>query len=150
LLRLAETAPLYGHGISASGRVDVHGNLIFGTVSENNVSSNWILAMWVDGKLLALPLITLLLVVAALRAGTIPGQLLVIALANSIFSNATYVPIVWALLGLVSIKREELIADKQPGLPGRQHASDNRTSFEPRRSSFFTSIAPPREKHGIR
>ncbi|MFC5676801.1 O-antigen ligase family protein [Aeromicrobium endophyticum] len=101
LLYLAETAPWYGQGVSASGRVGVSGRLTLGGVADNNVGSNWILAMWVDSKFLALPLIALLGIAALVGARSVPGQLLVVALVNSLFSNATYTPIVWLLLGLV-------------------------------------------------
>ena len=100
LLQLAATAPWYGHGLSTSGRVGVSGNLNLGGESQNNVGSNWVLSMWVDGRLLAIPLIALLLVVAFRRARTLPGQLLLLTLVNSLFSNATFTPILWALLGL--------------------------------------------------
>jgi hypothetical protein len=100
LNQLASTAPWNGHGLSASGRVGVSGKLyITGTV-ENNVASNWILGMWVDGKYLSLGLVVLLLLTAAIRTMTVAGQCLVLVLIASLFSNAVFMPITWLLLGL--------------------------------------------------
>ena len=96
---LSQTAPWYGHGLSSSGRVTVSGRLDYGE-SVNNLGSNWILSMWVDGAFLALPLIALLLSVTFLCLRLIQGQLLLLVLANSFFSNATFQPIMWFLLAL--------------------------------------------------
>jgi hypothetical protein len=54
----------------------------------------------VDGAFLSLPLIVLLMVVTALSLRSIAGQLLLLVLVNSFFSNATYQPVAWMLLGL--------------------------------------------------
>ena len=113
LLYLADSAPWYGWGISSSGRVGVSGRLNFGA-SDNNVGSNWILSMWVDGAWLSLPLIAVLLFACAAAVRTIQGQLLVLVLLNSFFSNATYQPITWflAALCLVSLRhRREATVD---------------------------------------
>ena len=99
LLFLADSAPWYGWGISSSGRVGVSGRLNFGS-SNNNVGSNWILSMWVDGAWLSLPVIAVLLFGCIAAARTIQGQLLVLVLLNSFFSNATYQPITWFLVAL--------------------------------------------------
>jgi hypothetical protein len=99
LFYLADSAPWYGWGISSSGRVGVSGRLNFG-VSENNVGSNWILSMWVDGGWLSLPLIAVLLFACLAAVRTIQGQLLVLVLLNSFFSNATFQPITWFLVAL--------------------------------------------------
>jgi hypothetical protein len=104
LVYLGKTAPWYGHGVSASGRVGVSGRLVLGGQSDNNVGSNWVLSMWVDSKYLAVPLILMLGLTALAGVSTIPGQLLIVALTNSFFSNATYTPIVWFLLGLTLVQ----------------------------------------------
>lgn len=100
LLRLADTAPFYGHGLSASGRVGVWGQIVTGVNTENNVASNWLLAMWVDGKFLAVPLVLFLIGVMALSVRTIQGQALLVVLLSSLFSNATFFPVTWLLLAL--------------------------------------------------
>ncbi|WP_461172256.1 O-antigen ligase family protein [Arthrobacter sp. Z1-9] len=100
LMHLADIAPFYGHGLSASGRVGVWGQIITGIESDNNVASNWLLAMWVDGKYLAVPLILMLAFTAARYCRTIPGQALIMVLVSSLFSNATFFPVTWMLLAL--------------------------------------------------
>ena len=110
LLYLAESAAPLGHGLSASGRVGVSGRLNLGSKSPNNVGSNWLLSMWVDGALLALPLMLLLGSTALRRASSIGGQLLVIVLLSSLFSNATFFPIAWLCLGLSLAGRRKPIA----------------------------------------
>lgn len=100
LMRLAESAPFYGHGLSASGRVGVWGQITTGVAADNNVASNWMLAMWVDGKYFAVPLILLLCLAAVRYCLTIPGQALVVVLVSSFFSNATFFPVTWALLAI--------------------------------------------------
>lgn len=102
LLEMARTAPWYGHGLSANGRVGVFGGVNTGDIGDavNAVNSNWLLAMWVDGMFLALPLIILLIVLALVTCRSIAGQLLVIVLLNSLFSNATFQPITWLLVAL--------------------------------------------------
>lgn len=100
LLFLSESALPFGHGLSASGRVGVSGRLLLSGDSPNNVASNWILALWVDGALLALPLIGFLLYFALRGVRLLPGQLLVVVLVNSLFSNAVFMPVAWLVLGL--------------------------------------------------
>lgn len=100
LIHLADTAPFYGHGLSASGRVGVWGQIVTGVESDNNVASNWLLAMWVDGKFLAVPLILMLVFTATRFCRTIPGQALIMVLVSSLFSNATFFPVTWILLAL--------------------------------------------------
>ncbi|GAB2741302.1 hypothetical protein GCM10027038_44630 [Arthrobacter bambusae] len=107
LWRLADMAPFYGHGLSASGRVGVWGDIITGTVADNNVASNWLLAMWVDGKYLAIPLILLLALVTIKSVRTIEGQALFVVLLSSLFSNATFFPVTWMLLALALSPRTE-------------------------------------------
>jgi hypothetical protein len=102
LLEMARTAPWYGHGLSANGRVGIWGSYNSGDAADttNAVNSNWLLAMWVDGKILALPLIALLIVLAVITCRTVAGQLLLVVLLNSLFSNATFQPIMWLLVAL--------------------------------------------------
>lgn len=99
LFHLAATAPWNGWGISSSGRVGVSGILNLSGDARNNVGSNWIVSMWVDGAWLALPVIAVLLLAAILSVRTIQSQLLVLTLLSSIFSNATFQPITWLLVG---------------------------------------------------
>lgn len=115
LMEMAETAPWYGHGLSANGRVGVFGGVNTGDAgdSSNAVNSNWVLAMWVDGKLLALPIMALLIVVALKACRSLPGQLLVMVLVNSLFSNATFQPITW-LLGALAFT---ISSDRKESLP---------------------------------
>lgn len=114
LLHLADISPFYGHGLSASGRVGVWGQIITGTESNNNVASNWLLAMWVDGKYLAVPLILLLALTAVRYSRTLPGQALVVVLMSSLFSNATFFPVTWLLLALCLA---QIKFEKEPELP---------------------------------
>lgn len=120
LLELATDIPPWGHGLSASGRVGVWGDFVSGE-STNNVASNWLLAMWVDGAILALPLI-LFLAWACLRGiRTIAGMALIVTLVSSLFSNATYFPITWMLLaitvaGINARKAEAETADADEGV----------------------------------
>jgi hypothetical protein len=99
LIELAQSAPFYGHGLSASGRVRVFGG-IDATHGGNSVSSNWILGMWVDGALLAIPIIAVFVIVAVRMGRTLPGQMLLVVLLNSLFSNAFFFPITWLLIAL--------------------------------------------------
>jgi hypothetical protein len=98
---LAQSAPWYGHGLSTSGRVGVSGLIEYGD-SRNNVGSNWLVSMWVDGAWLSLALIAVLVGVALFSVKLIPGQILLIVLLNSLFSNVTYQPVTWLALGLAS------------------------------------------------
>lgn len=99
LLQLAGDVPPWGHGLSASGRVSVWGELVTGE-SANNVASNWLLAMWVDGAFLALPLIAFFIVACLRGMRSIAGLALIVTLVSSLFSNATYFPITWLLLAV--------------------------------------------------
>ncbi|WP_314505834.1 O-antigen ligase family protein [uncultured Microbacterium sp.] len=99
LLDLASDIPPWGHGLSASGRVGVWGDFVTGE-STNNVASNWLLAMWVDGAFLALPLILFLAWACIRGTRSIAGMALIVTLVSSLFSNATYFPITWMLLAI--------------------------------------------------
>lgn len=123
LMRLADTAPFHGHGLSASGRVGVWGRITTGTTADNNVASNWLLAMWVDGKYLAIPLILMFLFVTLRAVRTIQGQALAVVLLSSLFSNATFFPVTWFLLALCLAEPKLRDSDKgalgvqRPGAP---------------------------------
>lgn len=107
LFVLAENSPFYGHGLSASGKVTVWGDIDLGE-TDNNVASNWVLAMWVDGRWLAIPMIVFLVLLAAASARTISGQGLIIVLLSSLFSNATFFSVMWLLIGLCISERMAL------------------------------------------
>jgi hypothetical protein len=102
LWKMANAAPWNGDGLSANGRVGIWGSYNSGDAADtvNAVSSNWLLALWVDGKLMALPFIILLIVLAVVTCRSIAGQLLFVVLLNSLFSNATFQPVTWLLVGL--------------------------------------------------
>jgi len=103
LLQLATSIPIYGHGLSAAGRVGVWGQIDTLGESQNNVASNWVLGMWVDGALFAVPLIVFLVGLAFARVRSISGQLLLFTLVSSLFSNAVFFPVTWLLVGLAII-----------------------------------------------
>lgn len=100
LMTLADSVPVYGHGISAAGRVGAWGQFDAVGEAQNNVASNWILGMWVDGAWFAVPLVAFLVTLALIRLRTIPGQLLTFCLISSLFSNAVFFPITWLLVAL--------------------------------------------------
>jgi O-Antigen ligase len=100
LLELAGQAPWHGLGLSASGRVGVSGRIEYIGQVDNNVASNWILGWWVDGGLLAIPLILLFAWAALTRLTTTSGLVLLAVLVNSVFSNAMLIPIAWVGLAL--------------------------------------------------
>lgn len=110
MLDLATSAPWYGWGLSASGRVGVFGGVNTAEISRNNVGSNWLLSWWAEGAVLALPMIILFLVTMAITARTMQAQMLLVVVVSSFFSNAMYQPIAWLLLGLclaeVRLRRE--------------------------------------------
>lgn len=107
LLELAESAPFYGHGLSAAGRVSVWGELELHNESRNNVASNWLLGFWVDGNYFSVPLILFLVILVLVTARSLFGQLLIVVLVNSLFSNAFFFPITWLLIGLALIVTTE-------------------------------------------
>jgi hypothetical protein len=114
LMILARTVPLYGHGLSAAGRVGVWGQIDTVGESGNNVASNWIIGMWVDGALFAVPLILFLIYLALARVRTAAGHLLLFCLISSLFSNAVFFPVTWILVGLAVIAHRGAQAAGQP------------------------------------
>lgn len=106
LVSLLQSAPWYGYGLSAAGRVTGLGQIQYGT-SDNNVATNWVLDWMVGGKLLAIPLIVLCVITAMNGAASIPGQLSVLVLANSLFSNLMLLPVAWLVLALTVVALSE-------------------------------------------
>lgn len=101
LLHLADTAPWFGHGLSAAGRVGVSGKLYFtGDDHGNNVASNWILGLWVDAQFLAIPFFLVIAALIVMTIRSLPGQFLLLIAANSLFSNGTFVPVFWFAIAL--------------------------------------------------
>lgn len=98
---LARHSPWHGHGLSAAGRVGVSGNLYLDEAgSANSVASNWVLGLWVDARLLAVPFILLIFALTVFCLQHTAGQVLSIIIVSSFFSNATFVPIFWLAVGL--------------------------------------------------
>lgn len=98
---LAQGAPWYGDGFSASGRVEVTGNINYGVVPPSRaVSTDWVLGWWVDGKYLALPLIVMFCLLTLRYVKTLGGQLLFVVLVTSLVSDAVMLPIAWFAIGL--------------------------------------------------
>jgi hypothetical protein len=100
LLELNSLAPVTGLGLSASGRVGVSGRIAYIGTSKNNIASNWILGWWVDGGVLAIPLILLFMGAAVRRLTVTTGFVLGTVLVSSLFSNAMLIPISWLALAL--------------------------------------------------
>ena len=124
LWHLESIAPWNGLGISASGRVGVSGDITWIGQADNNVASNWVLGWWVDGKLLAVPLIALFVCAALIRANRVSGRILLLVLISSLFSNALYIPIAWLALGacLVSDRARFRTSDRNR-TTGRDHST---------------------------
>lgn len=125
LRELEAIAPWNGLGLSASGRVGVSGRITYIGQADNSVASNWILGWWVDGKLLALPLIALFIGAAVVAARRVSGRVLLLVLISSLFSNALYIPVAWLALGAC-------LADRRNGRDG---AETDRTGIASRRES---------------
>ncbi len=129
LAGLLQSAPWHGYGLSAAGRVTGLGQVEYGT-SGNNVAANWVLDWLVGGKLLAVPLIVLFVVTAVRGAASIPGQLSVLVLANSLFSNLMLLPVAWLVLALTvvaSSERSLLPGDRRTSAEGSPFASAPRS-----------------------
>jgi hypothetical protein len=124
LLHLESIAPWNGLGLSASGRVGVSGPITYIGEAQNNVASNWVLGWWVDGKLLAVPLIAIFAVFAFVRLNRISGRVLAIVLISSLFSNAMYIPVAWLALGAC-------LADGRTGPAGARHGWSSRDPTAP-------------------
>lgn len=117
---LAQNAPWYGDGLSASGRVEVSGTINYGNIiSSHAVSTNWILGWWIDGKYLALPLIALFLMLVLRYAKTLGGQLLLVVLVTSLVTDAVMLPITWFSIGLC-------LANTFTGMAGARNAQADR------------------------
>jgi hypothetical protein len=124
LLELAGQAPWHGLGLSASGRVGVSGRIEYFGQAANNVASNWVLGWWVDGALLAIPLILLFVGAALTRLTVTSGLLLLTVLVNSLFSNAMLIPIAWVGLGLCLLENARVETLRQRPIPSRNLPPD--------------------------
>jgi hypothetical protein len=136
LLELESQAPVTGLGLSASGRVGVSGRIAYIGTSRNNVASNWLLGWWVDGGVLAVPLILLFFFAAGRRFTTTNGLLLSTVLICSFLSNAMVIPIAWftlalCLMHLGSEEKEKEKATVRPVLNG--HGGEVRVALPRRR-----------------
>jgi hypothetical protein len=115
---LVETAPWHGWGLSAEGRVQPTGIIQYVGVAKNNVASDWLLGLLLDGALLSLPLVILLLYAAIRRLPRTQCLLLLLVLVNSLLSNAIAFPITWVALALVmTMLREMRTAAPLPQVP---------------------------------
>lgn len=103
LRRLAATAPWYGQGLTASGRVDTKGVIQYTGRAPNNVGTNWVLSWWAEGKWLAIPLMAVFMATALWRSRRTEGLLLVLVLVNNLYSNTSLLPISWFLLGVALV-----------------------------------------------
>ncbi|MEJ2887972.1 O-antigen ligase family protein [Actinomycetospora aeridis] len=128
LYKLAEDAPWYGAGLSASGRVGLSGFVDYHGVARNNVASNWILGWWADGKLLAIPLISILALLALRARRRCEGQVLIVTLLCSLFSNAAYKPITWlaAAMCVGVLNLSGPTSGREADEPGRSITTDGR------------------------
>ena len=101
ILKFAEQAPWYGHGLSASGRINGFGAIQYSrSEGLGTTSSNWLAGLWADAKILSLPLIAFLSF-SIFRQPSSPGAaLLVLILVNSLASNALFFPLTWFAIAL--------------------------------------------------
>ena len=113
LLALGRAAPWYCWGFTSSGRVDSFGGVITDGRSPNNVGSNLFLSLWLEAKLLALPLL-LTLVVLCVSRGSFPSSrpLMVLILINSIFSNVFMFSMCWFVISACLLKSPEVTRDR--------------------------------------
>jgi hypothetical protein len=131
LLELNSLAPATGLGLSASGRVGVSGRIAYIGTSKNNIASNWLLGWWVDGGVLAIPIILLFLGAAARRVTVTSGLLLGIVLVSSLFSNATLIPISWLALAMCLMRTTPADPDPPPEPEGRAGRTEVAEAAEP-------------------
>ena len=127
LLKLEAIGPWNGLGLSASGRVGVSGLITYVGPANNNVASNWILGWWVDGKLMAVPIIVLFVAAAARRLNRVTGLLLTTVLVCSLFSNALLIPVAWLALALC-LTRVDSDGALMPALPPSRPVTDRCTT----------------------
>jgi hypothetical protein len=132
---LARRAPWYGDGLSAAGRVQVSGRIIYGTVPASDaVSTDWVLGWWVDGHYLALPLIAILCLLALRSITRFSGQLLLLVLVTSLVSDAVMLPITWFAIGLCLVRTTPAEKTKQ--------AEKAKQALKPVRESPSRRLAP--------
>jgi hypothetical protein len=100
LQALADSAPWYGWGLSSSGRISGYGQLLaHRSDSVGSAGTNWILSLWADSKMLAIPLIAIMSV-TAVRGAWRGSPILLLVLINSLFSNTFFFPITWMAVAL--------------------------------------------------
>ncbi|TFC89887.1 hypothetical protein [Cryobacterium sp. TMT4-31] len=101
LRNLFESAPWYGHGLSASGRVNGFGAIDY-SFAQGSTGSNWFFSLLAEGKFIAIPMIGCLIFTAAFgnRKG---AYLLVLILVNSVFSNALFFPLTWFAIAMCMV-----------------------------------------------
>jgi hypothetical protein len=115
LQSLFESAPWYGHGLSASGRVNGFGSIQYGEAA-GSTGSNWFFSLLAEGKLLAIPLIATLVLLAILGNRAMGSSLLMLILVNSLFSNALYFPLTWFAIALTIAPRARENAEDRNGM----------------------------------
>jgi hypothetical protein len=119
LLSLVETAPFYGHGITASGRVNGLGQIDYSSNTVGTTGSNWLLSVLGEGMLLAVPVIILLAVLAFFGNARLGSGLVLLVLVNSLFSNAMYFPLTWFAIALALVPASVETDDPEPHLDKR-------------------------------
>jgi hypothetical protein len=117
LLSLVDSSPWYGHGLSASGRVGAYGEIDFSSSATNAVGSNWLASWWIEGGILAIPLVALFLGLAAFRFSRGFGVLVTLILICNLFSNSSYLPAIWifAALCFAMPDARDLVSDARQG-----------------------------------
>lgn len=139
LKELAQDAPWYGQGLSASGRVLVYGGIDLNK-APNNLGSNWFYSWWAEGKLLAIPLIFLFICLAFWRMRHLSGALLALVLVNNLFTNTSLQPITWFLVGLAA---GQTPCDKRTAAHDPVGAETTRRRAADRASSRHTPRSSP-------
>ena len=130
LISLIETAPFYGHGITASGRVNGLGQIDYSSNTVGTTGSNWLLSVIGEGMLLAVPLIIVLAVLALFGNARLGSGLLLLVLVNSLFSNAMYFPLTWFAIALALVPASVETEDPEPALHNRAPGSRLPQPFE--------------------
>jgi hypothetical protein len=120
LLQFAAQAPWYGHGLSASGRVNGFGEVQYSMTQQlSSTGSNWLAGLWADAKFLSIPLIGFLGIAIMRRAGSVGSLLLVLVLVNSLASNAFFFPLTWfAIVLCLATPAQENFSAISLGSPG--------------------------------
>jgi hypothetical protein len=120
LQSLAESAPWYGWGLSSSGRISGYGVLLaHSSDAVGSAGTNWVISLWADAKLLAIPLIA---VVGALsiRGAWRGTPVLLLVLVYSLFSNTFFFPITWVGVAMALAIEGRQLDRISPPLPDVQ------------------------------